>query len=238
MAKIEHSIDVNVPVREAYNQWTQFESFPQFMEGVEAVHQQGDTHLHWIATVAGKRQEWDAEITEQTPDQRIAWTSTTGDRNAGAVDFHRISDNQTRITLTMDVEPSGVVEKVGTALGVPSGQVKGDLEKFKEFIESRGSATGAWRGEVEQNDVTGSRSSDRELAGAGSMGIGGSSPDLGSDYGSSNRTGTSATGMDNYGSTGEYDTGTGTGSTTGDLGTGLNDPHTMGTGRRENETGF
>jgi len=123
MSKIEKSIDVNVPVREAYNQWTQFESFPQFMEGVESVQQRGDTNLHWVATIAGKRQEWDAEITEQTPDQRIAWTSTTGDRNAGAVDFHRVSDNQTRITLTMDVEPSGAVEKIGDALGIPSGQV-------------------------------------------------------------------------------------------------------------------
>ena len=164
MAKIEKSIDVNVPVREAYNQWTQFESFPQFMEGVESVRQQGDTNLHWVATIAGKRQEWDAEITEQTPDQRIAWTSTTGDRNAGAVDFHRVSDNQTRITLTMDIEPSGAVEAIGTALGIPSGQVEGDLKRFKEFIESRGSATGAWRGEVDQNDVTGTSGSSREMA--------------------------------------------------------------------------
>lgn len=182
MAKIEKSIDVNVPVREAYNQWTQFETFPQFMDGVESVTQQGDTNLHWVAEVAGKRQEWDAKITEQTPDQRIAWTSTTGDRNAGAVNFHRLDDNQTRITLTMDVEPSGALEKVGTALGIPGGQVEGDLKRFKEFIEARGTATGGWRGEVEQNDVTGDRG--RELAGAGTMGSMGSSADLGSDYGS------------------------------------------------------
>ena len=171
MAKIEHSIDIAVPVREAYDQWTQFEEFPRFMEGVEKVSQIDDTHLHWVAEIAGKTQEWDAEITEQTPDQRIAWTSTTGDRNAGAVDFHRLGEERTRVTLTMDVEPSGVIEKVGTALGIASGSVKGDLERFKEFIESRGSATGAWRGEVEQNDVMGSKSpEERELTGAGSMG--------------------------------------------------------------------
>ncbi len=173
MAKIEHSLDIEVPVREAYNQWTQFAEFPRFMDGVESVTQLDDTHLHWVANVAGKRKEWDAKITEQTPDQRIAWTSTTGAQNAGAVDFHRLDDGRTRVTLTMDVEPEGIVENVGNALGVPSGQVKGDLEKFKEFIESRGSATGAWRGEVEQNDVTGS-STDRELTGAGSMGTSGS----------------------------------------------------------------
>jgi carbon monoxide dehydrogenase subunit G len=262
MSKIEKSIDVNVPVREAYNQWTQFESFPEFMEGVESVQQRGDTNLHWVAQIAGKRQEWDAEITEQTPDQRIAWTSTTGDRNAGAVDFHRVGDNQTRVTLTMDVEPSGVVEKVGDALGIPSGQVEGDLKRFKEFIESRGSATGAWRGEVDQNNVTGSTSgssSDRELAGSGaSMGSTGSSSDLGSDFGSGSGTGTSGSsmggatgGLSGYDSGGDYatgnaanatddygssrGTGTPTGSTgTGDMGSGLNDPQDLGTGRREN----
>ena len=179
MSKIEHSIDVDVPVREAYNQWTQFEEFPRFMEGVESVRQLGDTKLHWVAEIAGRRQEWDAEITEQTPDQRVAWTSTTGDRNAGAVDFHRLDDNRTRITLTMDIEPSGVVEKVGDALGVPSGHVKGDLERFKEFIEARGTATGGWRGEVVQDDVTGDRRTGdraRELAGARSGGVSAAHP--------------------------------------------------------------
>jgi hypothetical protein len=237
MAKIEKSIDVNVPVREAYNQWTQFETFPQFMEGVESVRQEGDTHLHWIAQIAGRRQEWDAEITEQTPDQRIAWTSTTGDRNAGAVDFHRLDDNQTRITLTMDIEPSGAVEAVGTALGIPAGRVEGDLKRFKEFIERRGSATGAWRGEVAQDDVTGSTSgasseTERELAGTGAMGTSGASRDLGSDYGSSDTTpGTG--GLSGY--QGDYATGTPTSTTgTGEMGTGLNDPQDLGTGRREN----
>jgi hypothetical protein len=202
------------------------------------VTQRGDTNLHWVAEVAGKRQEWDAEITEQTPDQRIAWTSTTGDRNAGAVNFHRLDDNKTRITLTMDVEPSGALEKVGTALGIPGGQVEGDLKRFKEFIESRGTATGGWRGEVEQNDVTGDRG--RELAGAGTMGSMGSSADLGPDYGTS--SGTPATGGLS-GHTGDYTTdtnlGTGTGSTgRGDMGTGLNDPQDLGTGRRENESNY
>jgi len=164
MSKIEKSIDVEVPVREAYDQWTQFESFPQFMEGVESVRQEGDTHLHWIAEIAGRREEWDAEITQQTPDQRIAWTSTSGDRNAGAVDFHRIDDTTTRVTLTMDIAPSSVVEKLGDALGVPSGQIEGDLKRFKKFIEARGAATGGWRGEVVQDDTTG----DRERASTGS----------------------------------------------------------------------
>ena len=246
MAKIEKSIDVNVPVREAYNQWTQFETFPQFMDGVESVRQEGDTHLHWVAQIAGRRQEWDAEITEQTPDQRIAWTSTTGDHNAGAVDFHRVDDNLTRVTLTMDIEPSGAIESIGTALGIPAGQVEGDLKRFKAFLERRGEATGAWRGEVQQDDVTGSRDTgssadtERELAGAGAMGTSGSSRDLGSDYGSASRTaetGAAEGGLSGY--QGEFETGTTTGSTgTGDLGTGLNNPQDLGTGRRENDSTF
>jgi hypothetical protein len=208
VSKIEHSLDIAVPVREAYDQWTQFEDFPKFMEGVDAVQQLDDTHLHWVATIAGKRQEWDAEITEQTPDQRIAWTSTSGDRNAGAVDFHRLGEERTRVTLTMDIAPSGVLEKVGDALGIPSGSVKGDLERFKDFIESRGSATGAWRGEVEQNDVTGSRARDdeRELAGAGSMGSYGASDQAGYDPAPASSGPSSA---DPYG------TGEGSGSETG-----------------------
>ena len=190
MANIEQHIDVNVPVSVAYDQWTQFESFPQFMEGVESVHQVDDTHLHWVATVAGKRQEWDAEISQQVPDQRIAWHATSGDRNAGAVDFHRLSDTSTRVTLTMDVQPSDAVEKVGTALGIAGASIKGDLERFKTFIEQRQAPTGAWRGEVAGGQVTGgvgttSQDRDRELA--GTMGMTGSG-DLGDrDFG----TGTS-----------------------------------------------
>jgi uncharacterized membrane protein len=178
LARIEQSIDVNVPVRVAYDQWTQFESFPEFMEGVESVRQLDDTHLHWTATIAGKRQEWDAEITGQLPDQRVAWRSTSGDRNAGAVDFHRLSDASTNVALTMDVEPSSVIEKVGTAVGITGASVKGDLERFKAFIERRQSPTGAWRGEVERGQVAGSSSGDREVAGAGSMSTTGSSSEL------------------------------------------------------------
>jgi uncharacterized membrane protein len=155
MSKIEASIDVDVPVRAAYDQWTQFEDFPKFMGAVDSVKQLDDTHLHWVATIAGVKKEWDAEITQQEPDQRVAWTSTSGAENAGAVDFHRLNDNATRITLTMDVDPEGLVENVGSAIGVPERQVDGDLKRFKEFIEERGVASGAWRGSVKQDDVTG-----------------------------------------------------------------------------------
>jgi uncharacterized membrane protein len=153
MSSITESIDVNVPVRTAYNQWTQFEEFPEFMEAVERVDQLDDQRLHWVAKVGGKTKEWDAKITEQTPDQRVAWTATSGAENAGVVTFHRIDDSKTRVTVQMDVDPEGVVENVGEKIGVPDRQVKGDLERFKEFIESRGRETGAWRGQVEQSDV-------------------------------------------------------------------------------------
>ena len=205
MANIEQRIDVNVPVSVAYDQWTQFESFPQFMEGVESVHQVDDTHLHWVATIAGKRQEWDAEISQQVPDQRIAWHATSGDRNAGAVDFHRLSDRSTRVTLTMDVQPSDAVEKIGTALGITGASIKGDLERFKKFIEERQAPTGAWRGEVTGGQVTGESGTtadrDRELAGTMGMTGGG---DLGDrDFGTGT-SGASGGGMpdDPYGTPG------------------------------------
>jgi uncharacterized membrane protein len=153
MSTVVQSIDVRVPVRTAYNQWTQFEDFPRFMEGVEKVEQRDDTNLHWVAKVAGKKKEWDARITEQTPDQRVAWTATSGAPNGGVVTFHRLDDNTTRVTVQMEVEPEDAIEKVGAAAGVPDRQVKKDLERFKEFIESRGRETGAWRGEVKQDDV-------------------------------------------------------------------------------------
>ena len=153
MSNVEHSIDVKVPVQIAYNQWTQFEEFPKFMEAVDEVRQVDDTHLHWVARVAGRRKEWDAEITEQTPDQRIAWNSTSGARNAGVVTFHRIDNDTTRVMLQLDVEPDGAIETVGAAVGILERQVAADLERFKEFIESRKVETGAWRGEVEQTDV-------------------------------------------------------------------------------------
>jgi uncharacterized membrane protein len=149
MASVVDSIDVTVPVSTAYNQWTQFESFPQFMEGVKSVTQTDDTHLHWVAEVGGAEKEWDAEVTEQHPDERVAWRATSGAENAGVVTFHRIDDQTTRVTLQMDADPEGLVENVGTALGFLDRRVKGDLERFKEFIEGRGAETGAWRGEVE-----------------------------------------------------------------------------------------
>jgi uncharacterized membrane protein len=154
MSTVTESIDVNVPVRTAYNQWTQFEEFPAFMENVEEVRQLDDKRLHWKAKVAGKTKEWDAKITEQTPDQRVAWTATSGDGNAGVVTFHRIDDNKTRVTVQMDVQPEGVIEKVGDAIGVPEREVKEDLERFKEYIERRGRESGAWRGEIEQKDLS------------------------------------------------------------------------------------
>jgi uncharacterized membrane protein len=148
MAVIEKSVEVNAPVRTAYNQWTQFEEFPKFMEGVTQVQQLDSTHLHWKAQIAGKEKEWNAVITEQRPDERIAWKSTDGAKNAGVVTFHRLSDQKSKIMLQMDYEPEGVVENLGDAIGAVSLRVEGDLKRFKEFIEQRGRETGAWRGEV------------------------------------------------------------------------------------------
>ena len=150
MSTIEQSIEVEVPVRTAYNQWTQFEQFPQFMEGVDEVRQLDDTHLHWVASFGGKQHEWDAEITEQTPDQRIAWTATDGKKNAGVVTFHHLDESRSKVMVQLDWEPEGMVESLGGAIGSDERRVKGDLERFKELIESRGAEAGAWRGEVEQ----------------------------------------------------------------------------------------
>lgn len=149
-AQVEKSIDVAVPVRTAYNQWTQFETFPEFMEGVVEVTQLDDTRLHWKARVGGKEKEWDAEITEQKPDQRIAWRAVDGAPNAGVVTFHPLNDSQTRVMLQLEAEPEGLVEEVGDKLGVFGRRVEKDLERFKDFVESRGTETGAWRGEVER----------------------------------------------------------------------------------------
>jgi len=145
---VEESIDVQVPVRTAYDQWTQFEEFPKFMASVEEVKQLDDTHLHWRAVVGGKPKEWDAEITEQTPDQRIAWRSTSGVTNAGVVTFHRIGENRTRVMLQMDYEPESMVEKLGDAVGAVKFTARGNLKKFKKLVEQRGVETGAWRGSV------------------------------------------------------------------------------------------
>jgi uncharacterized membrane protein len=155
MPTIHETIDVNVPVRTAYDQWTQFEDFPRFMEGVEGVVQVNDTTLEWTANVGGKRKSWEAKIVTQEPDREIAWRSTSGARNDGVVRFESLAPDSTRIELSMEVHPEGAVENVGTALHVPQGQVKGDLERFKRFIESRRQESGAWRGSVEGGATTG-----------------------------------------------------------------------------------
>jgi uncharacterized membrane protein len=150
MATIEQSVEVGRPIHTVYNQWTQFEDFPRFMEGVEEVRQLDDTHLHWVAEIAGQRREWDAEITEQRPDERIAWTSREGAQNAGAVTFHRLDDERTKVMLQLEFDPEGLIEQVGDRLGFVSRRAAGDLERFREFIEARGAETGAWRGEVDR----------------------------------------------------------------------------------------
>lgn len=153
MEKIEKSIEVEVPVKTVYNQWTQFEDFPHFMEGVKSVKQTDDTHLHWIAEVGGKEKEWDSEIAEQIPDNRIAWHSTSGSTVNGVVTFHYLNPNTTKVMLQMEYDPKGFIENIGDALGFVSRRVEGDLARFKKFIENRRQETGAWRGEVEQKNV-------------------------------------------------------------------------------------
>jgi uncharacterized membrane protein len=150
MSTVEKSIEVDVPVSTAYNQWTQFESFPQFMEGVDRIDQTSPTTTHWVTSIGGVHREFDAEITEQHPDERIAWTSVDGSKQAGVVTFHRLDANKSRVMLQMDFEPEGVVETAGDKLGVVSRRVEGDLKRFKSFIESRGTEEGAWRGNVER----------------------------------------------------------------------------------------
>jgi uncharacterized membrane protein len=149
MSQVEESIEVAVPVRTAYNQWTQFETFPEFMGGVERIEQRTDTLTHWVTSVNGVRREFDAGITEQIPDERVAWTTVDGEaRQAGVVTFHRLDDAHTKVMLQMDFEPEGAAEKIGDKLGFVKRQTKGDLKRFKEFIESRGGETGGWRGAV------------------------------------------------------------------------------------------
>jgi uncharacterized membrane protein len=150
-SSIVESIEVNVPVRTAYNQFTQFEDFPKFMKSVKEVRQLDDKHLHWKANIAGEDKEWDAEITEQIPDKRIAWRSIGGVQNAGVVTFHKISDNVTRVTLQMDYQPDGPLEAIGDALGAVRMETRANLQNFKEMLEKRGSETGAWRGKIDQH---------------------------------------------------------------------------------------
>jgi len=154
VTSVTESVDVNVPIRTAYDQWTQFEEFPNFMDGVESITQIDATHTHWVTKVAGQTREFDAAITEQHPEERVAWKSTGGDtKHAGVVTFHRLGDNQTRVSIQLDWEPEGLAEKVGSAVGVDSHQVKADAKRFKEFIESRGDASGSWRGDVARPDA-------------------------------------------------------------------------------------
>lgn len=151
MTDVTQSVDVDVDVRTAYNQWTQFEEFPKFMEGVKRVEQLDDTHLRWDVEIAGVDRSFEAEITEQTPDQRVAWTSRSGSDQAGVVTFHALNDDQTRVTLQMNFDPEGIAEQVADKTGLVKMRTKGDLERFKEFIEGRGAETGAWRGEIERS---------------------------------------------------------------------------------------
>jgi len=152
VAKIAESIVVNVPISTAYDQWTQVEEFPRFMDGVESVQQTDDTHLHWVAEIAGKRHEWDAEITEQRPDELIAWRAVDGHYNSGRVTFERIDESSTKVAVEMEHETEGMVEALGSALGSDSRQVSEDLDRFKELVETRGAETGTWRGEVEEGE--------------------------------------------------------------------------------------
>ena len=148
MANIEKSIEVDAPIATVYDQWTQFEEFPSFMQGVEEIRQLDDRHVHWTVEFGGSHHEWDAEITEQIPEERVAWRNTDGKDNAGVVTFHKIDDETTRIMVQMDWAPEGLKEKLGTSLNFDDRRMEGDLERFKQLIESQGGATGAWRGKV------------------------------------------------------------------------------------------
>ncbi|HEX9048909.1 MAG TPA: SRPBCC family protein [Anaeromyxobacter sp.] len=158
MARVERRIEIEKPLRMVYDQWTQFEEFPRFMEGVEEVVQRGDRMLHWKARIGGRVEEWDAEIVDQVPDQQIAWRHTRGAVNHGVVSFMPLDGERCQVTLALEYEPDGFVEKAGDVLGVVSRRVEGDLERFKKFIEERGEETGAWRGSISPSGhVTGPR---------------------------------------------------------------------------------
>ncbi len=149
MTQIIETIDVDVPVTTAYNQWTQFEEFPRFLKHIESITQKNDTMLHWKVNVGGQVREFDAEIAEQHPDERVAWNSTGGEvDHAGVVTFHKLDDSKSRVTVQIDWEPESLLEKIGAAAGAGNRAVKNALEDFKKYIESQGSADGAWRGDV------------------------------------------------------------------------------------------
>jgi uncharacterized membrane protein len=150
MSTVKETVEVDVPIHTAYNQWTQFEEFPNFMEGVEEVRQLDDRHNHWTTKIAGVRREFDTEIVDQLPDERVTWRTTSGDTHQkGTVRFQRLDDTHTRVELVMDVEPSGAVEKAGDMLGAIDRQIKGDMQRFKQYIEKRGGESGAWRGRIQ-----------------------------------------------------------------------------------------
>jgi uncharacterized membrane protein len=150
MERIQKSIEVDCPLNQVYNQWTQFEEFPRFMEGVKEVKQLDDTRLHWLAEIAGKEKQWTAKIIEQIPDHRIAWESESGEFTSGVVSFQALGPNRTRVTLEISYDPKGFIENVGDTIGVVSRRVENDLERFKEFLENRGQETGAWRGTIRE----------------------------------------------------------------------------------------
>ncbi|GAB3823178.1 SRPBCC family protein [Kribbella italica] len=148
MSNTTESVDVDVDVTTAYNQWTQFESFPQFMDGVDEIRQTDDTHTHWKTSIGGVTREFDATITEQHPDERVAWKSVDGTSHAGVITFHRLAESKTRVTAQIDIDPEGIAETVADKTGVISRRIKADMTRFKAFIEARGSETGSWRGDV------------------------------------------------------------------------------------------
>jgi uncharacterized membrane protein len=154
VSAIEESIRVQAPLQAVYNQWTQFEDFPKFMEGIKQVRQIDDTHLHWVAAFGGQEHEWDAEVTEQKPDERVAWRNTDGKENAGVVTFHRISDAETQVMVQMDFVPEGIIEKLGNAIGAPDRRVKGDLERFRDLVQDAGQRPEGWREEVQRPDAS------------------------------------------------------------------------------------
>jgi hypothetical protein len=177
---VQESIDVHVPIRTAYDQWTQFESFPNFMDGVEAISRLDDTHTHWKVRVGGQEREFDAAVTERRPDERVAWRSTGGTRHAGVVTFHRLSDDDTRVTVRMDWQPEGFAEKAGAAIGIDDRRVKADLRRFKSFIERGRTGNGGSRGEALGPDAA--RQGQRNIAPGGDQGYGSPGGDQG--YGS------------------------------------------------------
>ena len=167
---VEKSVLVAVPVSTAYNQWTQFETFPRFMEGVESVRQLSDDRLEWVAEIAGVRRQWQAKILQQVPDQKIAWAATEGATNAGAVTFEDVGGGQTRVNLTLEYEPEGLIENVGDKLNIVENRAEGDLERFKEFIESERSETGEWRGSVQEDADVGTPNVDDAAVSRGDSG--------------------------------------------------------------------